>query len=153
MAVVMMTTRKRIDPETKQRALMLARNVGAAEAARRTGIRENTICVWLHRAGEVDATQEARQRMSKAQSLTQEQKRQELAGDLMRLARGFAKSIVIPDEQSVSDLDDVKVMTVALGITVDKLQRMMGDAGVDEDQVIEIDLGKVRRPTESAVAG
>lgn len=40
------------DSATRERALQLAREVGAAEAARQLGLSANTVRTWMHRAGE-----------------------------------------------------------------------------------------------------
>jgi transposase-like protein len=140
------------DPEVKQRALMLARNVGPAEAAKRTGLNVQTIKTWLHRSGGTDAAHETRERISRGVRLTHEQRRQSLAEGLLRIAEGYVEAIAIPQKGALSDLDEVKTATIVIGVVVDKLERMRGDGGSSEDQVIEVDLGSIRRPKESTAA-
>lgn len=169
-----MAARKWTD-EQREEALRLHLEVGPAEASRLTGVPKGTVASWARRQGVETRVVPAREEAVEASALVAEQRRLDLAAGLLNDVQGlrgrlFARTEyvhvkVVPRgpnlgsdaEQVVVDLDqpvpaDQLRLVQAIGVLIDKVQLLTGEATERVDLTGEYDLEAELRAYQQGLA-
>jgi transposase-like protein len=143
--------RRRYSPEQKAEALALYAEVGAAEAARQTGIAKGTLQSWAHRTGVATTCNEQRQANVDALKAKWDERRQEMIHEI----GAVAQMALARTEQAIatSRSREAKEFATTMAILVDKAQLLSGAATSRTETTVRDHLDReIEHLLESAAA-
>jgi len=153
-------------PEQKAEALAIVASKGISEAARTLGIPPGTVAAWAHRNGVQSPTVEEMVKITEASRLTVAQRKAALAEDLLNHAVRIAGQLEQPAVEKVVKVvgfgsgvsgteivevtyerpptADQKRIAETIGVLVDKIQLLTGEATSRTETALTVDGAKER---------
>jgi transposase-like protein len=129
--------RKVYTDEEKAEAIKLAIEVGAAEAARQTGISRGTIVSWTSRMGVATVANERTREATKAVKANAEQRREKIRDTLLKRVQTYLDWTVKPTIDYVGTFatkvtrdhpsaPDIRNLVIAASVAIDKAELLSG---------------------------